>query len=138
MSGEGSGKKGTGFKQESRVSQQYNIMYMLYDIMYMLCVFSSSFSELAFIVGGYVPGREGRERIVAPYAIDKELIGDPVFSEFARAACPFMMPGIYPQDPEVCVSSINPLIKSIKRPQCLEGSGWYIHERELCLFTVDG
>ena len=35
MSGEGSGKKGTGFKQESRVSQQYNIMYMLYDIMHL-------------------------------------------------------------------------------------------------------
>ena len=111
-------------------------MYMLYDIMYMLYVFSSSFSELAFIVGGYVPGREGRERIVAPYAIDKELIGDPVFSEFARAACPFMMPGIYPQDPEVCVcvSSINPL-RVLNGLNALKG---YIHERELCLFTVDG
>ena len=61
----------------------------------------SFFKELAFIVGGFFPGREGRERMVAPYAIDKELIGDPVFSEFARAACPFMMPGIYPQDPDV-------------------------------------
>ncbi|XP_019859701.1 PREDICTED: uncharacterized protein LOC100635005, partial [Amphimedon queenslandica] len=61
--------------------------------------------ELAFIVGGFFPGREGRERMVAPYAIDKELIGDPVFSEFARAACPFMMPGIYPQDPDLAVST---------------------------------
>ena len=73
---------------------------------------------------------------MAPYAIDKELIGDPVFSEFARAACPFMMPGIYPQDPEVCVcvSSINPL-RVLNGLNALRG---YIHERELCLFTVDG
>ena len=61
MSGEGSGKKGTGFKQESRVSQQYYIMYMLYDIMYMLYVFSSSFqSWRSLLVVTFPVGRDGR------------------------------------------------------------------------------
>ena len=58
------------------------------------------FLEMAFLLGGFTEEGEG-PKFMGPYPINEELINDPSFMDFARAAGPFMMPGIYQKDYDV-------------------------------------
>ena len=62
-------------------------------------------TEYAVIVGSFIQGADGHNvpRLLA-YPMNKEMVSDPVFVEFAQAACPFMVPGIYPRDYDVSLS----------------------------------